>query len=194
MATDNPIAAHVSIRLFAAGQQPRGLYRYFPPATRAEFWAGTALLVLSLLGTAWVIKCRCEALALEQDPVNVEGKVLRLWTTQERRRVHYHVEYEYSAPADVDTKVLRDWTELPEVYFKRLKEGGPVGIKVCRTDPGNHQVAGERPRVFSSSAAMFFCLGVLAILALAGVLNLAWWWISYAKPGPQVFFHSPRPA
>jgi hypothetical protein len=192
MAIDNPMPAQISLRLFRAGQPPRGLYRFFPPATRTEFWAGSILVALALLGTAWVTKCRCEALALEQESVNIEGKVVRRWTTQERRRVRYRVEYEYPASGEVDGRVFRDWTELPEEYFKRLQDGGPISVTVCRTDPGNHQVTGEAPRVFSSSAAMYFCLGVLAVLALAGVLNLAWWWISYGKPGPAQDFFWPR--
>jgi hypothetical protein len=40
-----------------------------------------ALIILSLLGAAYAVKCRSEALALEQDSVTVEGKVLHLRQT-----------------------------------------------------------------------------------------------------------------
>ena len=188
MATDHPIPSRSEIHLFATGESPRGLFRFFPPATRSELWGGLAFLVLSLLGAAWVLKCRFEALALQQDSVNVEGKVVRLWMTKPKNRTYYHVEYQYPAPPEGDTPLFRDKAELDEQHFIRLKEGGPITVKVCRTDPANHQVVGESPRVFSSTAAMLFSLGLLALLALAGVLMLWWWWICRLKPGPaQVF-------
>ena len=188
MATDDPIPSRSEIHLFATGGPRRGLFRLFPPATRSELWGGLAFLVLSLLGAPWVLKCRSEALALEQDSVNVEGKVVRLWRTKPKNRTHYRVEYEYPAPPEAHPAVFRDKAELDEQHFIRLKEGGPIAVKVCRTDPANHQVVGESPRVFLDTAATVFCLGLLALLALAGVINLWWWWISRREPGPTQGF------
>jgi len=98
MAADAPVSHHTEIRLFATGEPPRGMYRLFPPATRTELWAGLGFLGVALLGAAWVLKCRFDALALEQDPVIVEGKVVQLWKAPNRRHWYYHVGYEYPAP------------------------------------------------------------------------------------------------
>jgi hypothetical protein len=160
------------------------MFRFFPPATGAELWAGLVLIALSLLGAAWVIKCRAEALALEHDSVNRVGKVMRLWKTPNHGGWYYRVEYEYAAPPELDVQIFRNATELPKEHFDRLHEGGPITVKVCRTDPANHQVVGERHRVFSSTAVLFFNLGLLALLALGGIMNLWWWWISHRKLGP----------
>ena len=184
MAADAPVSHHTEIRLFATGEPPRGMYRLFPPATRTELWAGVGFLAVALFGAAWVLKCRFDALALEQDPVIVEGKVVQLWKAPNRRRWHCYVRYEYPAPPQMGAHVFRNETELAEQHFNRLQEGGPVAVKVCRTDPANHQVVGEGARIFSSSAALFLCLGILALLAAAGVFNLWWWWVSCGKPAP----------
>jgi hypothetical protein len=172
MATDEPVLSRSEIHLFETGEPRRGLFRFFPPATRSELWGGLAFLVLSLLGTACVLKCRAEALALEQDSVNVEGRVVRLWTTKPKNRTYFRVEYEYPAQPNADTPTFQDKAELDEQHFQRLKEGGPIAVKICRTDPANHQVGGESPRVFSSTAATLVCLGLIALLALAGATML----------------------
>ena len=184
MAADAPVSHHTDIHLFATREPPRGMYRLFPPATRTELWAGLGFLAVALLGAAWVLKCRSDTLALEQDPVIVEGKVVQLWKAPNRRRWHCYVRYEYPAPPQMDAHVFRNETELAELHFNRLQEGGLVAVKVCRTDPANHQVVGEHARIFSSTAAMYLCLGLLALLATAGVFNLWWWWVSCGKPGP----------
>jgi hypothetical protein len=120
-------------------------------------------------------------------PFHVAGKIVRLWTTEARRGLHYQVEYEYHAPPGVDGQLFRNQTQLPQERFERLKVGGPIAVKVCRTAPANHQIVGEGPRVFSSTAATLFNLGALAVLVLGGVINLWWWWISHRQPGaPQV--------
>jgi hypothetical protein len=135
-----------------------------------------------------VLKCRAEALALEQDSVTVEGKVVQLWTTRLKNRTCFQVAYEYPARPEADGPPFRDTAEVDEQHFRQLIEGAPIALKVCRTDPANHQVVGEPPRVFSSTAATLLCLGFLALLALAGVIMLWWWWICRRKPGATQLF------
>jgi hypothetical protein len=184
----NPFHPEARYLMVATAELLRSLCRFLPPATRSEFWGGLAFLAVSLLGTAWVLKCRAEALALEQDSVNMKGKVVRLWMTKVKSHRHYWVEYEYPASPEAEARTLQDRTELSEEHFDRLKEGGPITVKVCRADPANHQAVGERPRLFSSIAALLFCLGLFALPALAGVINLGWWCICRGQPRPaQVF-------
>src|SRR5262245_6206196 len=102
--------------------------------------------------------------------------------TRAKKGWRYCVEYDYPALPEAGPPTFRNKTELPREYFDPLKEGGPIATKVCRTDPANHQVAGQPPRTFSSTAATLFCLGLLALLALAGAINLWWWWVSRRKP------------
>jgi hypothetical protein len=188
MATDDPVLSHSEIHLFATGEPRRGLFRLFPPATRSELWGGLACVVLALLGAAGVLKCRADALALEQDSVNVEGKVVRLWTTKPKNRTYFHVEYEYPARAEADTPTFQDKAELDEQHFHCLEVGGPIAVTVCRTVPANHQVVGESPRVFSSTSATLFCLGLLALLAVMGAIMLWLWWLCRRQPqAAQVF-------
>jgi hypothetical protein len=183
MVADGPVPPLSEIHLLATDEPRRGLFRFFPPATRSELWGGSIFLILSLLGAAWVLKCRAEALDLEHDSVIVDGKVLRLWKTKPKNRTYFRVEYEYPASLKAGTPMFRDTAEVDEQQFNGLKEGGPIAVKVCRTDPSNHQVVGESPRVFLNKAAMVFCLGLIALLALAGVIMLWWWWISRRKAG-----------
>jgi len=156
--------------------------RLFPPATRTELWAGLALVVLSVLGAVWVVKCRSNALALEQNSRTVAGNVVRLWMTEAKKGWRYHVEYEYIAPSEVVLHPLRNEAELPKDYFERLREGGSIAVQVCRSDPANHQVVGAHPPVFSSASATFVYLSILTLLALSGTINLWWWWVSHRGP------------
>ena len=170
--------------MFATGEPPRGMYRFFPPATRAELWGGLAFILLPLLGAVWVLKCRSEALALEHHSVNIEGKVVRLWVINDvKKRPHFHVEYEYDAPAQADLSVFRDELEVRERRFTEFQVGGPISLRVCQADPANHQVVGTPPRILLSRAATLFCLGILSLLALAGTFMLWWWWVSSGKSG-----------
>jgi hypothetical protein len=182
MADQNPIRFDIKMYLFATAAPHRGLFRLLPPATRAELWAGLVLIGLSLLGTAWLLKCRSDTLALEQDSVTVKGRVLRLWITT-GKGASFHVAYEYPASTGGDAQVFRNEIVMSEKRFDALKEGGPIAVMVCSTNPANHQVVGERPRTWSSSAAVLLYLGFLALLTLAGVVNLGWWWVSCRKPG-----------
>jgi hypothetical protein len=181
---DDPLPARDEIPPPAAAGPFRGLFRDFPPATRAELWSGVVLIALSLFCAAWLIKWRFDALALERDSVTVEGKVLRLWTTRANNGPAYRVEYEYSAPLEAEPRVFREQVQLYEEYFNALREGGPIAVTVCRTDPTNHRVLGEAPRASSSIAALVFGLTFVAFLALVGGFNL-WWWICRRKPEPS---------
>jgi hypothetical protein len=189
MSADHPTATRSKIHMFAAGEPHRGMYRYFPPATRAELWGGLAFIVLPLLGAVWVLTCRSEALALEHNSVNVEGTVARLWVTYDvKKRPHFHVAYEYVAPAGDDLPVFRNEVEFSERRFAELKRGEPIILKVCQTAPANHQVVGTPPRIFLSAGTSLFCLGILSLLALAGTIMLWWWWVSSGKMVPAQLF------
>jgi len=186
MASDEQTTTRAEAHLPRAGAPRWGLYRLFPPATRAELWAGVTLIVVSLLGAGGVVKGRSDALALEQDAVYVEGTVVRRWMTPAKNSWHYHVEYEYPAPSAADPQAFHDTARLSEEYFNRLREGGPIVVAVCRGDPANHQVVGESPCLFASATATLVSLIFLALLALAGVINLWWWSISRVEPRPVV--------
>jgi hypothetical protein len=140
------------------------------------------LLSLALLGAAGVSKARLDAQALEHDSLIVEGKVLRLWVTT-GKGAGRHVAYEYPASLEREAGMLRGETTLSRVYFDPLKEAGPIAVKVCRTNAPNHQVIGEPPRTFASLAAVAIALGLLALVGLAGVVNLLWWWLCRQTPG-----------
>src|SRR5262245_41882829 len=114
MATDDPIPSR---RLFATGEPRHGLFRFFPPATRAELWGGLAFIALSLLGTAWVIKCRFEALALERDAVTIDGTAVRLWLTPGRGSGVHHVAYEYPAPWGEEARTIRGEITVSDERF-----------------------------------------------------------------------------
>jgi hypothetical protein len=192
MGGDDGIRSRSEFHLLATNppEYSHWFLRLFPPASRAELWGGLALIGLSMLGAAWVIKCRSDALSLERDAVTVEGKVLRLWVTTGKGS-GLHVAYEYPDPLELGARTFRDETKLDDEHFALLKEGGPVAVDVCRTNPANHQVVGKDRRVLASNAALVFCIGLLALPALAGVINLWWWCVSHRKPGPcQVFILS----
>src|SRR5262245_59857220 len=184
LVSDHPTTSGSVIRIFATGEPPRGMYRFFPPATRTELWAGLAFVLLPLLGAVGVLKCRSEALALEHNSVTIEGKVVGLWVIHDvKKRPHFHVEYEYDAPLQADLPVFREEVEVRERRFTELQVGGPIAVRVCQADPANHQVVGTPPRIFLSMAAMLFCLGILLLLALSGTFMLWWWWVSSGKSG-----------
>src|SRR5438067_274073 len=157
------------------GPSSRGLFRYLPPATSAEFLLGLVLLVLSVSGARWAFRCRAAALALERDAIVAEGKVVQLWTTH-GRGVRYHVAYEYPASADVATLLFQGEDEIPEKEFRRLEVGGPLAVKVCPADPANHLIHGARPRAYSDPVGFWIVLAILVGVALAGIVNLGWWW------------------
>ena len=162
------------IHLSPAGNSLRGLFRFLPPASRAELLLGSMLIVLSLLGTWWTLRCRADALALERDSAIVEGHVVQLWVTHGKGQ-HYWVAYEYPATLNAGAAALQGEVGMPKECFDRLKVGGPVAVKVCRTDPTNHLVLGARPRMASDPAVVAAAMVILALIALAGIINVAWW-------------------
>src|SRR5262245_25703244 len=130
MAADDSNPSRSALYSLMAAAPAHWLFRVFPPATRAELWGGLALLVLSLLGGAWVLKCRSDDLALEQDSVIVQGKVLRLWVTSGKRSSTCHVAYEYQAPGEAKARTFQGETRLDDEHFARLTEGGLLAVKV----------------------------------------------------------------
>jgi hypothetical protein len=150
MVTDDPIPHASEIQLFTAAEPRRGLCRYFPfpPATRAELWGGVVMIALSLLGAIWVLKCRVEALALEQDSEIVEGTVVRLRVTKDvKNRPHYWTEYD--GPLDLQTVILRREVELPKDHFDRLKERGTVPLENLPHGPRQSPVCRRASATFS---------------------------------------------
>jgi hypothetical protein len=177
MAPEDPILLRCEIHLVATPRPRHWFARFVPPATRAELWGGLGFLLVSVIGAIWVIKCRSDALAFERDNVTVEGTVVRKWVSVGKGSTKY-VDYQFMADSDGEApRTIRGETRVDAAYFARLKPGAPVSIKMCRTDPANHEVVGGKGHVFSSTAAMLVCLGVLALLAFAGAVNLWWWWV-----------------
>jgi hypothetical protein len=155
----------------------------FPLGGPEELWGGLALVIIPALLAALAIKWRSEAIALEQDPVTVEGKVLRLWTTPAKGSRTPHVAYEYPAPPGSAPQTFQGEGRIKDALFARLKEGAPITVKVCRTDPGNHQVVGEFPPRLSSTSFTVW-LVILALPALGGINCLWWWWVCRGLPRP----------
>jgi hypothetical protein len=153
------------------------LIRWLPAskAPAGQLLWGSTFMVISLLLAGWALKCEFGVLAFGGDSLIVEGTVLRLWVTEVDKGRHYLVAYEYPATLEAGARLLRGEDEIPEKDFARLEAGGPVAITVCRSDPANHLVAGARPRVLSDRLAVHCVLGIVAILAVAGAGNLAWW-------------------
>jgi hypothetical protein len=183
MAADDRAESREEVRQVATGAPRGGLDQWFAPGSRAGLWAGLSLIALSLLGAAWIFQGRADALALERDPVRVEGQVVRLWVTRENNGPHYRVEYEYAAGAGDGARVFRDETQLVRGHYDLLREGGPIVVAVCRTDPANHQVVGGRPRDFSTAETMRVPTGLAGLLAVAGAITLWSWWTSGRRPG-----------
>jgi len=175
VATREAFLFFAQIRVVSAGELSRGLFRYLPPATSAEFLLGAALIVLSLLGAGWAFQRRADALALERDSIIVEGKVVKLWITH-GKGVHFRVTYQYPESGDLATLMFQGEDALPEREFHQLDVGGPLAVKVCPADPANHLIHGARPRPFSNPAGFPIALAVLVAMALAGIINLGWWW------------------
>jgi hypothetical protein len=69
----------------STGRPPRFL-KDGTPVSRAEFLLGVVLILLALLGIWYVIRTRSDTLALERDPVSVQGTVLALWVTHRQGR------------------------------------------------------------------------------------------------------------
>jgi hypothetical protein len=140
----------------------------------AELLLGLALILLSLLGTWYVLKGRSDALALERDPVSVQGTVLGLWVTTGKGAA-YHVRYSYRVGAD-NSLLLRQEATLTEKQYRQLKVGGPVPVLYCRTNPANHLLQGTPPPSFASWWVVSVALLVLVLVAAAGCINLWAWW------------------
>jgi hypothetical protein len=139
-----------------------------------SFWCGLILVLLSIVGTACLIKARCDAVALEEDALDVEGTVIGKWYKPSRCMIAY----EFS----VNGSFFRDEARVTPEHYARLKAGGPVSVKVCRGDPANHQVVGAFPRVFSTRATVPFYAGMLMLLGGGGIVCL---WLSWASRPPQ---------
>jgi hypothetical protein len=145
------------------------------PVSRAELLLGLTLILLALVGTWYVFKCRSDALALERDPVAVQGKVLALWVTTGKGS-HHHVRYEYSAATDNGPRVVRDEAYVPTTSYHRLEVGGPVLVVYCRTNPTYHWLGSVPPPASANGWAAVAFLFILALLAAAGCINLWAWW------------------
>jgi len=183
MAADDRAESPEHVQPLAGGAPRPDPGRWFRPATRAELWTGLALITLALLGSGWVLKGRADARALEQDPVRVEGKVVRLWVTRENNGPHCRVEYEYAIPP-AGAQVVRDETQLVKGHYDMLREGGPIVVAVCRTDPANHLVIGGRPPALATAETQRVSLGFLGLLGLCGATSVWAWWVSGRKPRP----------
>ena len=138
-----------------------------------SFWCGLILVLLSIVGTAWLIKARCDAVALEEDSLDVEGTVVSKWY----KRSRCMIAYEYPA----NESFIRGEARVSPEHFARLKAGEPIAVKICRGDPANHQVVGAYPRIFSTRATVPFYAGMLTLLAGGGVICL---WLSWASRPP----------
>jgi len=182
MAPEDPILFRQEIHVLATAAPRHWFGRFFPRATRSELWGGLGFIFLSILGAVWIVKCRADALALERDNVTVEGTVFRKWVSTGKGSTKY-IAYEFAAGSEGEApRTIHGDTRIDAAYFESLKPGSPISIKMCRTDPDNHQVIGGQGHFISSSGAMFVCLGVLALLALAGAINLWWWWVCRRLP------------
>jgi hypothetical protein len=168
------------IRRSPAGGSPRFL-RDGTPVSRAELLLGLALILLSLLGTWYVFKCRSDALALEGDPVVVQGKVLALWVTTGKGS-HHHVRYEYAASTEDGLLVQRGEAYVSEKDYRRLEVGGPVPVVYCRTNPANHVLKCLPAGMSANWWAVLVYLVMMGLLAAAGCINLWAWWVARARP------------
>ena len=182
MAPQEPVLFQQDVFLVARSQPRHWFARFFPPATRMELWGGIFFILIAIMGAVWVMKARSDALALERDPVTIDGTVLRKWVTHGKGAGKY-VAYEYTAATEGGAqRTFHGDARVNDTYFERLKVGGPIGIAACRTDPANHFAVGGPGRVFSSGLAVVVSLGVLAFLALVGAVHLWWWWVCRRMP------------
>ena len=161
-----------------------------PPVSSAELLLGLALILFSGLGTWYVLSCRAGALALERDPVSVQGKVLDLWVTT-GKGAHHHVRYEYSAATDTGPLAFRRKTTLSEKDYRRLEVGGAVTVTYARTNPAYHVIGGAPPPAYTNCWALAAALFILALLAAAGCINLGAWWVARARRGKDMGWLKP---
>jgi hypothetical protein len=169
-----PESYQYEMHLDAASTPYRGSARTAPRATSAGFWCGLGLVFLSIIGAACLIKARSDAVALERDSTIVEGRVLARWVDG-RRHV---IAYVYHAP---NGTVHSSEARVTPEHYAGLRVEGSISVKVCRSDPANHQVVGAFPRVFSTRATVPFYTGVLIVLAAVGVTCLWLWWASACR-------------
>jgi hypothetical protein len=160
----------------AASESVPFIVKYGLTGSRAELLLGSFLVGLSLLGAWATFKCRADFLALEQDPVVVEGRVLKLWVTASKRSRTHHVLCEYSAQTETGSSVVERKEKLPEKSFSQLTVGGPIAVQYCRTDPENCLIQGQALPTFSNAGAVVAALAILGVFALIGCINLWAWW------------------
>src|SRR5262249_28449960 len=99
MAPQEPVLFRRDIYLVATGQRRHWFSRFFPPATRLELLGGSGFILVAIIGAVWVLKCRSDALALERDPVTVDGTVVRKWVTYGKGAGKY-IAYVYTAATE----------------------------------------------------------------------------------------------
>jgi hypothetical protein len=192
MAPQEPVLFRRDIYLVATSRPRHWFARFFPPATRMELWGGIGFILIAIIGAVWVLKARSDALALERDPVTIDGIVVRKWVTHGKGAGKF-VAYEYTAGTEGKApRTFHGDARVNDAYFERLNLGGSIGITACRTDPANHYAVGGPGRVFSSVTAVVVSLCVLAFLALVGGVHLWWWWVCRRMPRQTQFLVSIR--
>src|SRR5947209_5792520 len=135
---------------------PRGSFQNLSPIAMAGLGVGVLLILIALIGAQWAWQRRSAAQALQTDSTITTGKVTRLWVTGPE----YHVAYQYPT----NERTIDGESEIAEREYKRLEVGGPVAVKVCRSDPALHLVHGARPPAFSGAAALPVTLLAFAIV------------------------------
>src|SRR5438067_1367434 len=117
VAAEETLSFSSEIRQSLVSKSLTGLFRFLPPATRAELLGGSALIVISLLAATWAFQCRSDALALERDAMMIDGNVVRLWVTSGNNGRHYRVAYEYPVAVDRGAPLLQGEGEIPQKDF-----------------------------------------------------------------------------
>lgn len=175
MATTVRYQLFIASRRYNAGNSAPFIVKHGLIASRSELLLGLFLVGLSLIGAWYSCKCRADFLALEQDPVVVEGQVLKLWATGRKGRT-YHLLCEYPVQTDSGASIVEREVCVRQETYGQLRVGEPVVVRYCRADSANFLVEGQVSRVFSSAGALVAALIVLGLVALLGCINLWEWW------------------
>jgi hypothetical protein len=140
---------------------------YGTRAALSHVLIGVLVMGLAVVGMFFLLKAWLDYRALEQEPVVVEGKVLRLWVTGGNKGRTYHVAYQYQLALEQGSGLVEQEAAVGGDYFALLAVDGPIRVTYCRSNPGNVRVPGDhrwfdnwRGIVFPSVFLVFaFCAG-----------------------------------
>ena len=88
-----------------------------------------------------------------------------------------------SQPAVHTKNILAD--PRVSLMLDERKPGDPLEVTICRTNPANHKLHVGIPQSLSGLVAFVIAISFFSVLALAGTVNLGWWWACHRQRARQ---------